>query len=391
MKPQLDYVYHHPELIDNPSSLWKQLEDFAALGFNKALNNFINQEKESIKRFQNIANVENEEYLRFLANLLKQLDAARSSIDTLPIREAYAVHQSIAKKGVNPNYLPLPTFEANTVLSNNITLRLNAFEGKIQKLHDNQERLRDARLSEERLAQVEKERLAQVEKERLVQVEKERLAQVEKERLAQVEKERLVQVEKERLAQVEKERLAQVEKERLAQEKYANTIAKHKLSFDTYLAELKLKTDELISKGNPKSPIYNSNYQEVAPKADALYTQLETAGKVFFNPENQPTSETFLTFINTCADAMKNARGSFENQRSLWGKIPTLFKAIIGLILSIPVGLPFLVLGYGAAYKDTFFRTPPTDSIKKLTTFYSKVTTLTDDIEKESPYLGGAS
>ena len=375
MKPQLDYVYHHPELIDNPSSLWKQLEDFAALGFNKALNNFINQEKESIKRFQNIANVENEEYLRFLANLLKQLDAARSSIDTLPIREAYAVHQSIAKKGVNPNYLPLPTFEANTVLSNNITLRLNAFEGKIQKLHDNQERLRDARLSEERLAQVEKERLAQVEKERLVQVEKERLAQVEKERLAQVEK----------------ERLAQVEKERLAQEKYANTIAKHKLSFDTYLAELKLKTDELISKGNPKSPIYNSNYQEVAPKADALYTQLETAGKVFFNPENQPTSETFLTFINTCADAMKNARGSFENQRSLWGKIPTLFKAIIGLILSIPVGLPFLVLGYGAAYKDTFFRTPPTDSIKKLTTFYSKVTTLTDDIEKESPYLGGAS
>ena len=214
---------------------------------------------------------------------------------------------------------------------------------------------------------------------------------MEKERLAQVEKERLVQVEKERLAQVEKERLAQVEKERLAQEKYANTIAKHKLSFDTYLAELKLKTDELISKGNPKSPIYNSNYQEVAPKADALYTQLETAGKVFFNPENQPTSETFLTFINTCADAMKNARGSFENQRSLWGKIPTLFKAIIGLILSIPVGLPFLVLGYGAAYKDTFFRTPPTDSIKKLTTFYSKVTTLTDDIEKESPYLGGAS
>ena len=193
------------------------------------------------------------------------------------------------------------------------------------------------------------------------------------------------------MAQVEKERLAQVEKERLAQEKYANTIAKHKLSFDTYLAELKLKTDELISKGNPKSPIYNSNYQEVAPKADALYTQLETAGKVFFNPENQPTSETFLTFINTCADAMKNARGSFENQRSLWGKIPTLFKAIIGLILSIPVGLPFLVLGYGAAYKDTFFRTPPTDSIKKLTTFYSKVTTLTDDIEKESPYLGGAS
>jgi len=87
-----------------------------------------------------------------------------------------------------------------------------------------QDRLAQAAVEEDRLAQVERERLAQAaaEQDRLAQEERERLAQAaaEQERLAQIERERFqAAVEQDRLAQAaaEQERLAQIERERLTQ------------------------------------------------------------------------------------------------------------------------------------------------------------------------------
>lgn len=90
-------------------------------------------------------------------------------------------------------------------------------------------------------------------------------------------------------------------------------------------------------------------------KANELKKNLEKAGDKFFMvASSQELPGAYTIFSSDCATALKEVRDPCL--KSLGLGFLSIIKAIVGLVLAIPIGLPALVLGHKDWYKDKFFK-----------------------------------
>ena len=147
---------------------------------------------------------------------------------------------------------------------------------------------------------------------------------------------------------------------------YINQEAENR--FNDSLAALKMKTDELIAKADPKGPSYDSKYRMVAEKARRLYECLEGAGTNFFT--TPITRETYEAFRFKVTTAINDAEPEFINHRNAWNDLNSLLQGIIGFLAFILV-IPALVISYNS--KHGFFANwlskPPTEASEQLEAF----------------------
>ncbi len=133
--------------------------------------------------------------------------------------------------------------------------------------------------------------------------------------------------------------------------------------------ELKLKTDELINKGNKKSK-YRYRYREVAGIATQLNIDLEDAKMEFLTHQN------LAVFKEKCNTAIIKAEPEFKKHRG-WHKVPLILRRILGVLAALTI-IPWIVVAAGVTqgYIGTFFKTPKTESEEKLELFKKKINNL---------------
>lgn len=154
---------------------------------------------------------------------------------------------------------------------------------------------------------------------------------------------------------------------------------KYEKKFFSALDVLKLKTDELIERGKE-----NAKYKEVALKAGALFNTLKSAGEVFFNPTTPPTIESLKNFREECKQAIELVEGEFKKHRGIWGDLHPVLKAILGILAAITIAPAIIVQATTeAGFVGTFFKTPPTDSMKKLGRFAENLDEIHSALEKK--------
>lgn len=120
--------------------------------------------------------------------------------------------------------------------------------------------------------------------------------------------------------------------------------------------------------------------------ASTLTKELKTAGDNFFAASPQEFQKAYSTFGKACTSALKKAKGSGIASFGL--SLLSVIKAIVGLVLAIPIGLPALALGYKDWYKDKFFSTKDTSPQGELLTIANQIA---KDIDKFKKDLKGAT
>ncbi|MBA2656400.1 MAG: hypothetical protein H0U70_05370 [Tatlockia sp.] len=138
--------------------------------------------------------------------------------------------------------------------------------------------------------------------------------------------------------------------------------------FYRLLNKLRLQTDLLIAKGNIELEGYDSKYKKVGQSATILNDKLRTAAATFY--EGKKTYSSKLIFKRDCQQAIKEAELEFGRHRG-WGSINWIFRAILGLLAALPLGIPAAIVGCTTkhGYLGTFFSEPPTESAEVLEDF----------------------
>jgi hypothetical protein len=91
-------------------------------------------------------------------------------------------------------------------------------------------------------------------------------------------------------------------------------IRSHRASFNSLLDALKVKTNELIQKGDIHDPDFDPEYVRVAQQARELISTLESAGNKFFSEEI--TGEQYQHFKTTCEGAISGAEKVFAEKKA---------------------------------------------------------------------------
>ncbi|ARG96587.1 Dot/Icm T4SS effector Wip [Legionella micdadei] len=157
-----------------------------------------------------------------------------------------------------------------------------------------------------------------------------------------------------------------------------------KAKFNEYFDELKLKTSQLIDKGNSKSSNYDPNYAKAGKEAAILISELKQAADTFFK-NTKPTAENFIAFKTHCEKAISNAEKEFVNHRSWHQQLSPSFRRILGLLALLPLGIPALVISFKSqsGYIATFFGKPSTESVEKLQTFKNRLSKMNQIFDEE--------
>lgn len=124
----------------------------------------------------------------------------------------------------------------------------------------------------------------------------------------------------------------------------------------------------------------NLAYQE---SSDVLINKLHTAAQNFFLNSSPINSTMFDEFRVVCTQATKEARIAFKENKPLLSQIGHILRAIIGVVLAIPIGIPALAMGQWGRYKDTFFSAPNNTVLKAVASFAEKQNNLCDEMEQD--------
>lgn len=155
-----------------------------------------------------------------------------------------------------------------------------------------------------------------------------------------------------------------------------------KTRIDGLLAELKIKTDELIAKGTVENKVYDKKYIEAAHSARQLYQALNEAQTTFF--AQQPTKKHFIAFTKAISHAIDTAKPELSKHRDTWHELNPILKGFLGVIALLFLGIPALIASRTAqGYVGTFFSTGPTDSEEQLDVFAKRMQEELCDLEKE--------
>jgi hypothetical protein len=156
-------------------------------------------------------------------------------------------------------------------------------------------------------------------------------------------------------------------------------IAEQYLRLEKLCGELYKKLNTLIDKGvrcyplQPQdNPNYVPGYEQVAKAAEQLRPALEKAKTKFFK-NKKPTEQDLKNFLNSCHEAINNAKGEFSNHRSdlgrEWNKIHFILKGLLGILACISIVPAIIVEVKTKNVWGTFFGSSPTDSANKLALF----------------------
>ncbi len=148
-------------------------------------------------------------------------------------------------------------------------------------------------------------------------------------------------------------------------------IGDHKEVIIKLLEEIKIKTDELIKKGNKKNrPFYN--YQKVGKAALKLNEQLNAAAKQFLD-DNELTLEEFK---HQCETAIKTAKPEFAKHRG-WHQIDSTLRKFLEVLAILSI-VPAIMVAVGTkrGYQGIFFKTPQTDAAEKIESFMENLNKL---------------
>jgi TPR repeat protein len=139
---------------------------------------------------------------------------------------------------------------------------------------------------------------------------------------------------------------------------------KSMVKIESLLQVLKIKTDELINKGDSEHDEYDVNYLDVADAANQLMCNLRKAKQDFLRGK----ISAFI-FKGTFNHAMSKAESTFKQHRG-WHSIEPIFRALIGIIATITV-LPaiYVSLCTKNGYLGTFYGIVESDSARCLRVF----------------------
>ncbi|WP_298622716.1 hypothetical protein [uncultured Legionella sp.] len=139
-----------------------------------------------------------------------------------------------------------------------------------------------------------------------------------------------------------------------------------KVNFEQYLFQLKIKTSELIQKGDKISTTYNPDYETVGYAAKTLNNALDAAKEAFFKA---PNAQSFAIFKQEVDQAIDDASTEFSHHRGAWHSLHPVLKGILGVLATLSIIPALIVATSRHGYVDTFFNTPPTDAEKQLQHF----------------------
>ena len=153
--------------------------------------------------------------------------------------------------------------------------------------------------------------------------------------------------------------------------------------FNRLLQALKIKTDELTSKGTLGNSNYNAKYQKVAQEASTLYREIEKAGAIFFAPGTSPTETSYCIFSTQIKGAIRNAKDEFATHRNSWNNLHPILRGFIGFLALLPLAIPALVISYKSkhGFFANCFASPKTEASEKLEQFNTGVAQLEQQLE----------
>lgn len=137
----------------------------------------------------------------------------------------------------------------------------------------------------------------------------------------------------------------------------AQMLSKQKSEYFNYVKQLGVIVLDLQKKQK-----HNANYKNVTQVALDLYGKLKEAALFF----EQPSAEGFEVFKQFCHYSINEAAGEFKQHRDLWHKVHPVLKGILGVIAALTVLPALMVATTKTGYVNTFFKTPETESSKKL-------------------------
>lgn len=135
--------------------------------------------------------------------------------------------------------------------------------------------------------------------------------------------------------------------------------------------KFKLKTDELMTKGNKKNK-HHAQYRKVSKIAIRLNEQLNKAKKQFLIDR----TINFEQFKQQCNTAITDAEPEFKQHRG-WHQVSRILRGILGILAGLTI-IPGIVVAANVkqGYIGTFFKTPKTDSEEKLELFKQNLNNL---------------
>ncbi|EHL31980.1 hypothetical protein LDG_6150 [Legionella drancourtii LLAP12] len=148
-------------------------------------------------------------------------------------------------------------------------------------------------------------------------------------------------------------------------------IGDHKEIIIKLLENIKIKTDELIKKGNKKNkPFYD--YQKAGKAALKLDKQLTAAAKQFLDDDELTLEE----FKHQCETAINAAKPEFAKHRG-WHQINSTLRTFLEVLAILSI-VPAIMVAIGTkrGYQGIFFKTPKTDAAEKIESFMENLNKL---------------
>ncbi|KTD73485.1 hypothetical protein [Legionella tucsonensis] len=139
---QLRAIYSSPEKISYEQTLLEQVKEFAEIGFNKKLKEYIESNKKKIGLYTSTqfdASKYSEKYLEFLNDLILALSVEETDIDTQVIRDARSLNEHYAnQKATKDKYQSINYEVGDSTLKRNVTKRLAVFKKELEALRNQQ-------------------------------------------------------------------------------------------------------------------------------------------------------------------------------------------------------------------------------------------------------------
>lgn len=146
-----------------------------------------------------------------------------------------------------------------------------------------------------------------------------------------------------------------------------------KFEFEMAMKDLNIKSREFQNQ-NPDS--------DVAIKCKAMVDALTQHAADYFKPQGIELQD----FVTQCKKTITDATSELKHHRGFWySKVPQAIRTVLGVLAS-----PMFAIGWalglcsGQDYKKTFFKTPATDSLKKIAQFKESLRQITGrDLEAD--------
>lgn len=139
---QLRAIYANQREISTERTLLEQVKEFAEIGFNKNLEEYIKSNREKIELYTSIqfdTSKYSEKYLEFLNGLILALSLEEKDIKTKTIRDKRALNEHYSRQPKTKGEYPsIEDVEDSTTLNRNVINRLDAFKKEVEALRNQQ-------------------------------------------------------------------------------------------------------------------------------------------------------------------------------------------------------------------------------------------------------------